>query len=193
MRTIAINALTLAFYFSLNAVATAEAGLPKDKYDALGKQIDSDYTAEKAVCDSLATNLKDICETAANGKMRVAMAELEYHYKPSAETFYNARIVKADADYSLAAQNCDGKDGNAEDVCEKEATAAKIQQTAAAEVQLKTTKADAIAIEKSSDARNDAEKDMREANYAVAKEKCEALAGDSEDLCKKNAKIHSGL
>jgi hypothetical protein len=99
-------------------------------------------------------------------------------------------VAKADADYSVANQKCDDKDGNAEDVCEKEAKAAKVQATSAAEAQMKTSKAEAVAIEKSTDARKDAVTDTRDADYAVAKEKCEALDGKAEDLCMSDAKVH---
>ncbi len=69
--------------------------------------------------------------------------------------------AKAEATYAVANQKCDDQEGNAEDVCEQEAKAAKVQEVAAAEAQMKTSKADAVAIEKSSDARKDAESDMQ--------------------------------
>ncbi|MBK8817284.1 MAG: hypothetical protein IPN42_18060 [Methylococcaceae bacterium] len=193
MKNIIIRAMSLAIYFSVNSGAMAEESLPIDKYESLGKHIDAEYAADKAECEKREGNLKDICDASVKGKMNIAKAELEYNYKPNAKTFYNARIAQADADYSVATEKCDDKKGNAADVCEKEADAARTQQTAAAEAQFKTAKADTVAIKKSSDAHKEAETDMREANYAVAKEKCEALAGDSKDLCIKDAKLHFGM
>jgi hypothetical protein len=184
-----INALALAIGFALSTGAIAES-MSKDQYESLVTKIDTDYKVAKEICGSLAGNANDICDAEAKGKLNIAKSELEYNYEPTVNTFYNARIAKADAEYSVAAQKCDNKDGNIKDVCVKEAKAAKTQQTAAAEAQMKTSKADAVAIEKSSDARKDAEKDMRDANYAVAKEKCEALASDTKDLCLSNAKVH---
>ncbi len=193
MKNIIISAMSLAIYFSFNIGAMAEEGLPLNKYESLGKHIDAEYAADKVQCEQLKENLKDICDASVKGKMNIAKAELEYNFNPNAKTFYNARIAQADADYSVASEKCDDKKDNAEDVCEKEADAARTQQTAAAEAQFKTAKADIVAIKKSSDAHKEAETDMREANYAVAKEKCEALVGDAKDLCFKDAKLHFGL
>jgi hypothetical protein len=184
-----INALALAIGFALSTGAIAES-MSKEQYESLVTKIDTNYKVAKEICGSLAGNANDICDAEAKGKLNIAKSELEYNYEPTVNTLYNARVAKADAEYSVAAQKCDDKDGNVKDVCVKEAKAAKTQQTAAAEAQMKTSKADAVAIEKSSDARKDAEKDMRDANYAVAKEKCEALASDTKDLCLSNAKVH---
>ncbi|MEQ1485254.1 hypothetical protein [Methyloglobulus sp.] len=187
------NALALVIGLVISTGIMAEESLPKNKYESLGKQIDAVYDEDNAACNALIGNFKDICEATAKGKTNIAKAVLEHNYKPTAKTMYNMRVTKADADYSVAAQKCDDKAGNAEDVCVKEAKAARIQQTAAAEAQMKTLKADAVAIEKSNDARKDAETDMRDANYAVAKQKCEALVDNAKDLCIKDAKIHFGM
>ena len=188
MKNININALTLTIGLVMSTGAMAET-MSKDQYKSLETKIDTDYKVAKETCGSLAGNANDICDAEAKGNKNVAMSELEYNYEPTAKTLYKARVAKADADYSVATQKCDDKDGNDEDVCVKEAKAAKTQQTAAAEAQMKTTKADAVAVEKSSDARKDAETDMRDANYAVAKEKCDVLADDAKDLCISNAKV----
>ena len=42
------------------------------------------------------------------------------------------------------------------------------------------------------DARKDAASDKRDANYAVAKEKCDALAGDAKNTCMSDAKARYG-
>jgi hypothetical protein len=189
MKSIIVSNLALAISLALSTGAIAES-MSKKQFKAFDKKIDAEYKVAKKGCNSLSGNAEDICEAQAKGNKNIATTELKYNYTPNAKTLYKARIAKADADYSVASQKCDDKDGNVEDVCEKEAKAAKVQETSAAEAQMKTTKADAVAIEKSSDAREDAEKDMRDANYAVAKEKCEALDGKSEDLCLSDAKVH---
>lgn len=189
MKKINISALALAIGLALSAGVMAES-MSKKQYKALNSKIDAEYKMATKSCDSLSGNAEDICEAQAKGNKNIAAAELTYNYNPSVKTLYKARFAKADANYAVASQKCDDKDGNVEDVCEKEAKAVKVQETAAAEAQMKTTKADALAIEKSSDAREDAEKEMRDANYAVAKEKCEALDDKSEDLCISDAKVH---
>ncbi len=191
MKTHNISALALAIGLVISAGAMAE-NMSKDQYDSLETKIDTDYKVAKEICGSLSGNANDICGAEAKGKMDIAKAELEHNNKPTAMTLYKARIARADADYSVAAQKCDDREGNAEDVCVKEAKAAQTLETAAAEAQMKTLKADDEAIEKSYEARKDAEADIRAANYGVAKQKCKALVGATEDLCMKDAKAHFG-
>ena len=192
MKNIRINALTLVIGLTLSSCAVAD-NMTLDQYKSLEIKIESDYKVAKEKCSSLAGNDEDICEAEIKGKRNIDKAELKHSNKPTPKTLYKARVAKADAESSVAIQKCDEKEGNAEDVCVKEAKAAKIQQTASAEAQMKTLKADDEAIQKSSDARKDAEQDMRDANYAVAKEKCEDLDGKPEDSCMSDVKSFFGM
>jgi hypothetical protein len=187
MKNLNTSVLALAIGLALSSGAWADA-MSKKQYKSLDKSIDARYKTAKKSCDSLSGNAEDICEAEAKGTRNTAKAELKYNYNPTNKALYKARAAKAEATYSVANQKCDDLEGNAEDVCEQEAKAAKVQEAAAAEAQMKTSKADAVAIEKSSDARKDAESDMRDANYAVAKQKCESLGGKAEDLCMSDAK-----
>lgn len=213
MKNFNISAIALAIglAFSVNAMA---ASMSKHQYKSHEKNIEAEYKAAKAGCDSLAGNAKDICVAEAKGKKSVAKAELEANYKPSVKTRYDARVAAADADYSVAIEKCDDKAGNDKDVCVKEAKAAKVHQIADAKTQMKTSKANAVANEKSDDAnavaneksddanakametKADAQKDAaaakRDADYAVAKEKCDVLAGSAKDLCMSDAKVRFG-
>jgi len=53
-------------------------------------------------------------------------------------------------------------------------------------------KADAKLAEKTVDAKKDAQADKRDAEYAVAKEKCDAYAGDVKTGCINDAKQRYG-
>jgi hypothetical protein len=197
-----ISAVALAIGLAFSASAMAEH-MSKTEYESLEKNIDAEYRSSKAECDSLAGNANDICMADAKGKKSVAKADLEDAYKPTIKTRYKARVAKADADYSGAIERCDDKAGNDKDVCVKEAKAARVHGQAGAEAQMKTRKADAVAIEKSTaanskamkkavDAHNDAAADEVDADYAVAKEKCDVLAGDAKGMCLKDAKARFG-
>lgn len=202
MKKLNISALALAVGLAFSSGAMAE-GMSKKQYKAQEKVIEAEFKSAKAECDSLAGNANDICIADAKGKQSIAKAELEYKLKPTAKTRYDARVAKADADYSVASEKCDDKAGNDKDVCVKEAKAAKVHVMADAEAQLKTSKADIKANEKSADANDkaiekadDAHKaaadEKRDADYTVDKEKCDALAGNAKDLCIDNAKARSG-
>ena len=98
---------------------------------------------------------------------------------------------------------CDDNAGNVKDVCVKKAKAAAVAAKADAKTQMKVadankeaakTSAQATdkAIEKSADARKDAAAAKRDADYVVAKEKCDAFAGDAKGSCLSEAKARFG-
>lgn len=70
----------------------------------------------------------------------------------------------------------------------KEAKAAQTSAKADAKVQMKTSNANTTAGEKPADARKDATADKVNAEYAVAKEKCDVYAGGAKDYCLAQAK-----
>jgi len=91
---------------------------------------------------------------------------------------YSAAKDNANAAYKSARAQCDSLSGNAKDVCVAEAKA-----------NLKKAKANAEADYKNTDkARRDAKIDAAEADYDVAKAKCDAKNGNDKDVCVKEAK-----
>ncbi|HSB94813.1 MAG TPA: hypothetical protein VLC91_00070 [Spongiibacteraceae bacterium] len=90
---------------------------------------------------------------------------------------YTAAKSQAEAAYDAEIEHCDTLSGNDKDVCVK---GAKAKRTAA--------EADAKAQHKASDARKDANKDKLEADYKVAKERCDNFSGSEKDACQDRAK-----
>jgi hypothetical protein len=91
---------------------------------------------------------------------------------------YSAAKDSASAAYKSVRAQCDSMSGNAKDVCVAEAKA-----------NLKKAKADAEARYKNTDkARRDAKIEAAEADYDVAKAKCDAKSGNDKDVCIKEAK-----
>lgn len=198
--TISSFALAIGLAFSLNAMA---ANMSKDEYKAAEKRISAEYKADKANCDSLADNAKNICQAQAKGKDDVAKAELEAQYKPSKNATYDVSVAKAEAGYAVARAKCDDKAGNNKDVCVKEAKAALVSGKANAKAQMKTSEANATAREetsaasmkaqeKSTEANKDAAAAKSDADYKVAIEKCNKFAGDAKDHCVAQAKMQFG-
>lgn len=175
------TALAAAIGLAFGTAAFAGATMSKSEHSAAKGSIAAGYKSDKAGCDPLAGNGKDICMAEARGREKVALAELQAAYEPSDKARHEVGIAKADAVHSVAKEKCDDRAGNAKDVCLKEAASV---QTAA--------KADAKAQMKTADVRKDAAEDKRAAEYAVAKEKCDALAGDPKDLCVRDAKAQYG-
>jgi len=91
---------------------------------------------------------------------------------------YNAEMDKIKAEYKADREHCSGMSGNAKDVCVEMAKGKE-----------KSAKADAEAAYKGTEkARYDARLAHAEADYAVAKEKCDDFSGNAKDVCVKEAK-----
>ena len=86
-------------------------------------RIEADYKADKARCDSMNGNAKDVCQKEAKGKEKVAKAELDAKTHPSAGNQRKVLEAKADAKYDVAKEKCDGMKGNEKSACEKDAKA----------------------------------------------------------------------
>jgi hypothetical protein len=95
---------------------------------------------------------------------------------------YASEKDRISAEYKTDAARCSSLSGNAKDICKAEA---KGKQKAA--------KADAYAAYKGTDkAATDAIIARADADYSVAKEKCDDLAGNAKDVCVKEAKaVHT--
>lgn len=108
--------VALSCTFANNAMA-----LSKAEYKTQKDVISSDYKVAKTKCASLKANAKDICNSEAKGVEKVAKAELEAQYEPSAKHTQKVSMVKADTAYDTAKEKCDDLSGNAKDVCVKDA------------------------------------------------------------------------
>ncbi len=162
-------------------IAQAATTMPKADYDAGKTRISAEYKTDKAACGSMAGNAKDICIEQAKGKEKVAKAELEYGYTGKASDQNKLMTAKADATYAVEKEKCDDKAGNDKDVCVKEAKA----------VQTKAL-ADAKMGKEIGEAKADASEDKRDADYKVAVQKCDAMAGDAKTNCVAAAKTKFG-
>ncbi len=91
---------------------------------------------------------------------------------------YNAAKARAEADYNASHSRCKDFSGNDRDICIEKAKA-----------NLAKAKANAKAdYEGTGEARLEAREDVIEAEFKVAKEKCDSLAGDAKDVCVAEAK-----
>jgi hypothetical protein len=170
-----------AAIFGCSAMSMAATAEGKATYKTAVDTANADYKAAHAKCDSLSGNGKDVCVEEAKAARDKSKAEAEAQYKNTPKAAKAARTTIADSDYSVAKAKCGSKAGNDKDVCIKEAKAAHVAAIA-----------DAKADKKVSDARTDAKDDKTDANYKVATEKCDALAGAAKDSCVADAKQKYG-
>lgn len=177
VNAVAICAGVLVFAGSAGAADKGD----KATYEQAKATAKTAYDTEAKSCDSLSSNAKDICVAEAKAKRTRAEATAEASYKNTPKAREHAAHEIAEADYKVAKERCDSKAGNEKDVCLKEAKAAMTR-----------TQADAKASHKSTDARMDANQDKRDADYKVAAQKCDAMAGDAKNSCVSAAKARYG-
>jgi hypothetical protein len=186
-----MTALMVAAGLTATGGAWAQTG-NKDARDAAMRSAEAQYKTAKATCDALAGNAKDICIEEAKGKEKVAKAEAEAAYDNTPRMREKARVARADAAYEVAKEKCDDLSGNPKDVCMKEAKATHVKALADAKVDRVAADERRAGSEKTVAARRDAAEDKRDADYSVAIEKCDALAGAAKDNCVRDAKVRFG-
>ena len=103
------------------------------------------------------------------------------HATPMTKADYSAAKTRISTDYKANTKACETQAGNAKEVCVKEAKAVEVKALTDA----KTSKEVREVVKDGADAK-------RDANYKVAAEKCEALAGDAKAGCMDAAKQKFG-
>ena len=185
MRTIEFRAAMRALVVGVGAFVVAgasQAAGDKALYEGAKASAKSTYEAAKARCDALKANAKDICVAEAKAARTKTEVNAEAAFKGTPKAREHAVHEAAEADYKVARERCDDRAGNDKDVCVKVAKAALVR-----------AKADAKVTRVANDARIDASKEKREADYSVAAQKCDALTGDAKSACVKDAKAKYGM
>ncbi|RZA13554.1 MAG: hypothetical protein EOP02_28160 [Proteobacteria bacterium] len=167
----------IAAALTLCAGAAQAANFSKSVYDGAKDDIKKTYKLDKDACDKMSGNAKDICVAESKGREKVALAQLEYNY--SGSTKDEAKLIEErnEARYDVAKEKCDDRNGEAKDVCQREAKTV-----------YEKSKADLKMNKKVAEAVDDAEQARMKADYKLADEKCNTLSGDAKDVCVNSAK-----
>jgi hypothetical protein len=167
----------LALGALLAAAGALAAPLNRTDYLAGKDRISADYKVDKAACQQTTGNAKDICVLQAKGKEAVARAELELGYTGKPGDAAKVPVVRADTDFKIAKERCDDLAGNPKATCLTEAKA--VHEKALADAKLSKTVGQA---------RQESATDKRQADFAVARQKCDSLTGDAQSACIVSAK-----
>jgi hypothetical protein len=100
------------------------------------------------------------------------------HADTVSKNAYETANSEADAAFETAKQKCQSFSGNTQDICLAEAEGAHSIARANAEANYKGTE----------QARLKAAKSKVEAEYQIAKERCDDLSGNKKDICQQEAK-----
>jgi hypothetical protein len=178
----------------MNSPKTTSTPMSKNNYTLAKTNADAQYKIDKDACSSKTGNANDICvaEAKGKGKGNIAKADAEAAYENTAKARQNARVAHAQANYDVAIEKCDDLAGNRKGVCVKEAKAGFVKGKADAKVDRVVADTRNDAAMKQAEASKDANADKRAAEYKVALEKCDALAGAAKDTCVSTAKAQYG-
>ena len=116
----ALLALALACIGSASAFA-----MSKEEYKTQKSRIEADYKTTQDKCKTFQANAKGICQAEAKNIEKVARAELEAQYKPSASADKKVKNAKAEGAYDVAKQKCDDLKADAKATCIKDARATR--------------------------------------------------------------------
>lgn len=176
-RHIALLPIALCLGFLQHVQAANPAPINEEVYKLAKDDIEQHYAREKAACDSVTGNAKDICKAQATGAEKVAQARLKAQHSGKQADKDAAVEAGIDARHKIAKERCDDLQGNQKDVCEKQAKAEHDK----AITNLK-------ARQEIKEIRDEAAEKKREADYKVAAERCDGLAGSAKDACQASAK-----
>jgi hypothetical protein len=177
--------LVRALVMGLAALAlapAADAAGDKGAYEQARQKAASNYEAAKKRCDAMTGSAKSVCVAEAKAARTRTEEQAEVLYQGTPKAREHAKNEIAAAEYRVARERCEERSGNDKDVCIKVAKAVRTR-----------AEADAKAERKISDAREDAARHKREADYKVAAEKCEVLTGDARAACIAQAKTRYGM
>lgn len=176
-RHIALLPIALCLGLLQHVQAAKPAPINEEVYKLAKDDIEQHYAREKVTCDSVTGNAKDICQAEAKGAEKVALARLKAQHTGKQADKDAATEAGIDARHKIAKERCDDLQGNQKDVCEKQAKA----EYDKAITNLK-------ARQEIKEIRDEAAEKKREADYKVAAERCEGLAGSAKDACQASAK-----
>ena len=191
LKPIAVIVMALGLGIA-GAAYAANDRMSREAYKAEKDRIDAEYKTAKEACNKFSGNVEDVCKAQAKANQHVAEAELDAKNKGTAKARYDARVARAEAQYSVAKEKCDDLSGNPKDVCMKEAKAAETKAKADAKADRQVSDARKDTAERTADARRNAAESKRDADYRVAIERCDALSGDAKTACVADAKSRFG-
>lgn len=167
--------------------AQAAGPMSKEVRKAQLERIEAEYDAAQTRCKPLERRARGICREQARGARDIAAAELELAYQPSADNDENLRLARAEASQAVALERCKALEGNAREVCRKDAkavfAAAKADASLQKEVVAQQLKSERVVRDQS-----EAEERRAEAQFAAARERCGMLPPEGREACLADAR-----
>lgn len=125
---------------ALSAPAVAAPGVLRESdYRDQHARIDAIHREAMAYCAVLSGNTRDVCVAEADGKQRVARAELEAAHRPSAARTHAASVATLESQFTADMKRCDGREEDERPSCRERVRAERLTAQAGADITLEQT------------------------------------------------------
>jgi hypothetical protein len=145
LTAIAATLLVVSLYILNDANAQ---NMSKNKYELIGENIKKEFRATKESWKLLSANAEDLCNINAKGARDISRAKLEASFKPTIQNRYDANMISAGANYSIATKTCDVLKLSELEACKASTKENYIRDTANARSIRNTEKLDEITKDK---------------------------------------------
>jgi hypothetical protein len=123
-RIVQLATLTL-FTVAGAAWAADPPPMGKEAFKAEERKIEAASRSERKACETRKGRAAELCSKEAKAREKIALAELDAEYRPSPDSWQEARNVKAEAEYDVAREKCDDLKGASRGRCVQAAKSAR--------------------------------------------------------------------
>ena len=188
---LACTALLLAGAGAAQALPLVDKALTRDDVKAQKVRIEEQYDQAQTRCRRVQGHARELCNEQARGERDVQQAELQFQAEPTGDNDQKLRVARAEAAYSLALVRCKDMDGQARDVCRKDAKSVFNEAKAEAKLQREVSEQELRSAVTVRDRTAQQEK-LAETEFNAARERCEILPGEGRANCLLDAKKRYG-
>lgn len=181
----------LAAALACTAASQAAPLMSKEEKKANLVRIEEQYDNAQTRCRRVQGHARELCNEQARGERDIQVAELDLRADPTADHDQKLRLAKAEAKQAMALVKCKPLDGQARELCRRDARMvfedAKAEAKLQREVAEQVLKAEGAVRERTAEAER-----VAEAQFNAARVRCEALPAEGRANCLADAKQRFG-
>jgi hypothetical protein len=156
--------------------------MSKDEMKAQLVRIEEQYDHAQMRCKRVEGHARELCNEQARGERDIEVAQIQFQNEPTPDNDQKVRLAKADAAYSRALIQCKEMDGQARDICRKDAK--RSYEDAKEDAKLQRQVAEVTLRSENAVRERTAEADrVAQAQFNAARQRCEALPPEGRLNC----------
>jgi hypothetical protein len=179
---LACTALLAAGASAAQAQPLIDKALTTDEVKAQEVRIEQQYDQAQTRCRRVQGHARELCNEQARGDRDIQQAELRLQAEPTGKNDEKLRMARAEAAYSLALVRCKDLDGQARDVCRKDAKMVFAEAKEEAKLQSEVAEQQLRATVTVRDRASKQEK-VADAEFNAARQRCDVLPAEGRANC----------